>query len=215
MNDPHPEDPRPKDPQPVEIVGTLAGLPASASGARHLVWWGNIGFMVIEGTGFALAAAAYLYLMTQSPHWPPAGTRPTDLMWPVIFTAGLLLSQIPNLWVLRCARAKNTRGVRRGVAAMTVIGALLLIPRSFEFAHLNTHWTDNAYGSAVWMLMVLHTFHIVTDWGDTAVQAAWLLTHEVGDDQFADVEDNSNYWSFVVLTWLPIGALVHLMPRLW
>jgi cytochrome c oxidase subunit 3 len=31
--------------------------------------------MLIEGTGFALAAAAYLYLLTQSPAWPPEGTR--------------------------------------------------------------------------------------------------------------------------------------------
>ena len=42
----------------------------------------------------------------------------------------------------------------------------------------------------------------------------WLYTHEVGDDQFADVEDNANYWTFVVLTWLPIGGLIYLAPRL-
>jgi heme/copper-type cytochrome/quinol oxidase subunit 3 len=66
----------------------------------------------------------------------------------------------------------------------------------------------------VWLLMVLHTSHVVTDLGETAVQAAWLYTHEVGPDQFSDVEDNANYWNFVVLAWLPIYGLIYWLPRL-
>ena len=33
--------------------------------------------------------------------------------------------------------------------------------RAFEFNSLNVYWYDNAYGSVVWMLLVLHTTHIV------------------------------------------------------
>jgi heme/copper-type cytochrome/quinol oxidase subunit 3 len=200
-------------PREIEIVGDLSDLPASASGARHLVWWGNIGFMVIEGTGFALAAAAYLYLMTQVPDWPPAGDRLPGLLWSGIFTAGLLLSEVPNLWVRRCARDKKDAGVRWGALAMAVIGLALMVPRGFEFARLGVSWDEDAYGSVVWLLLVLHTTHLVTDWGDTMVQAGWLFTHEIGDDQFADVEDNANYWTFVVATWIPIYALIYWAPR--
>ena len=195
------------------IVGDLSELPESASGARHLVWWGNIGFMAIEGTAFALAIGVYLYLMSQTAGWPPSGTRPPDWLWSVVLTIGLLLSEIPNLWVRRKTIEKDERGVRVGTLIMTIIGLLLLIPRWFAFAHLNVSWHDNAYGSVLWMLMVLHTSHLITDIGDTAVQAVWLYTHEVGDDQFADVEDNANYWTFVVLSWLPIFALIQLAPR--
>lgn len=200
-------------PLPNRIVGDLAHLPQSATGARHLVWWGNIGFMAIEGTAFALAIGAYLYLMSQTAPWPPAGTHPPDLLWAAVFTLGLVLSEVPNLWVRRKALAKDERGVRLGTLAMALIGATLLIPRAYEFNHLGVRWFDNAYGSVVWLLMVLHTSHLVTDLGDTIVQCTWLYTHEVGDDQFADVEDNVNYWTFVVLSWLPIGALVYLVPR--
>jgi heme/copper-type cytochrome/quinol oxidase subunit 3 len=198
----------------MEVVGDLSDLPASATGARHLVWWGNIGFMVIEGTGFALAAAAYLYLMTQAAAWPPPGDAPPGLLWSGIFTAGLILSELPNLWVKRCAAAKNVAGVRWGLVAMCVIGALLLIPRGFEFARLGVPWYQDGYGSVIWLLLVLHTSHVVTDWADTMVLGAWLFTHEVGDDQFADVQDNSNYWTFVVVCWLPIYALLYWAPRL-
>lgn len=197
-----------------KVVGDLSHLPESATGARHLVWWGNIGFMAIEGTAFALAAGCYLYLMSQTSGWPPSGFRPPDLFWPAMLTLGLVASELPNLWVRRRAVAKDERGVRIGTLAMTLIGLVLLIPRGFEFAHLNVSWTDNAYGSVLWMLLILHTSHLITDIGDTAVQSVWLYTHEVGDDQFADVEDNANYWTFVVLTWLPIGALIYLAPRL-
>lgn len=197
----------------VEIVGSVADLPRSASGARHLVWWGNIGFMLIEGTGFLLAAAAYLYLMTQAPAWPPNGDPPPDLAWGTIFTIALLLSEIPNLYVLRCARAKHVAGIRWGSLAMVAIALLLMVPRGFEFAHLGVPWYQDGYGSVIWLLLVLHTTHLVTDWGETAVIATWLFSHEVGDDQFADVEDNSNYWTFVVLAWLPLYLLLYWAPR--
>lgn len=199
--------------RPIEVIGDLSRLPASASGPRNVVWWGNIGFMTIEGTGFALAIAAYLYLAMQAPAWPPNGHAPPGLFWSAVFTGGLLLSALPNLWVLRCARRKDTRGVRVGTLAMTVIGAVLLVPRALEFGQLNAMWYDDGYGSVLWLLLVLHTSHVVTDLGDTAVQAVWLWTHQIGDDQFADVEDNANYWTFVVVTWLPLVAVIHGLPR--
>jgi heme/copper-type cytochrome/quinol oxidase subunit 3 len=198
----------------IEIVRDLSDLPDSASGPRHLVWWGNIGFMLIEGTGFALAAAAYLYVMTQAAHWPPPGDPPPGLLWSGIFTGGMLLSWLPNLWLLRCVRAKHVAGVRWGMLAMTVLSGLLLVPRWFEFQHLGVPWHQDAYGSVTWLLLFLHTTHVVTEWGETAVIAGWLFSHEVGDDQFADVEDNANYWTFVVLAWLPLYALIYWAPRL-
>lgn len=194
-------------------VGDLSGLPTSAQGARHLIWWGNISFMLIEGTGFLLAIGAYLYLQSQSPHWPPPGDRLPGLGWSGVFTIGLLLSEIPNLWVLKQTRAKNVAGARIGTLVMTIIGLALVGARWFELQHLNIRWDHDAYGSVVWMLMVLHTMHVVTDLVDTAVLSTWLYTHEVGDDQLCDVEDNADYWSFVVLSWLPIYALLYWLPR--
>jgi cytochrome c oxidase subunit 3 len=202
-----------KEPVAVRIVGRLSALPTSENGPRHIAWWGNFGFMLIEGMAFLLAGACYLYLIGRSPGWPPPGDASPDLLWGTLFTAAILLSEAPNLWLRRVSKDRREAPVRWLALAMTLIGVVLAILRAFELGHLNVSWQQDAYGSVVWMLMVLHTTHIVTEVGETGVQTLWLFTHEIGDDQFADVEDDSNYWGFVVLAWLPIYVLVYWVPR--
>lgn len=198
----------------LRIAGDLSPLPDSGSGPQSLAWWGNIGFMAIEGSAFLLAGGCYLYLMLASPAWPPGHAAPPDLFWGTFFTCGLLLSELPNRWLIRKAKEKDCRSVRIGVVVMTLIALALFGPRVAEFDHLNIRWDQNAYGSVLWMLMVLHSTHLLTDWCDTLVLALLLHSHQVGDRQLADVRDNALYWRFVELSWLPIYALVYWTPRL-
>ncbi len=200
-------------PTSIEVVGDVSNLPTSAMGPRSLLWWGTLGFMLIEGTGFLLAAAAYVYLRGQATHWPPSAHRPPDLLAGTAFTVLLLLSAAPNFWLTAKARQKDERAVRWGVALMTLLGLVLLAVRGVEFAHLNVRWDDDAYGSVIWLLIFLHATHVITDLGDTVVLGTWLFTHQVGDDQYSDVDDNANYWNFVIITWLPIYLLVYWGPR--
>lgn len=192
----------------------LAALPDSAIGPRSLVWWGTLGFMLIEGTGFLLAAAAYLYLRGRTGIWPPSGHAPPDLAWGTAFTALLLLSEIPNRWLSGRAKARDTRTVRLGMLLMIALGLALAAIRAVEFAHLNVRWDVDAYGSATWMLLFLHATHVLTDLADTIVLAACICTRKITDSQFSDVNDNAGYWSFVVITWLPLYALIYWGPRL-
>lgn len=199
--------------QPVHVIGDLSIFPASATGPRNITWWGNFGFMLIEGMAFVLAAGCYLYLMARSTSWPPPGDALPGLAWGTTFTVALLASELPNLALLRMAKRQNEKWVRWLALLMVVIGMGLVALRAMEFNHLNIDWSHDAYGSVVWMLMVLHTTHIVTELGETGVQAVWLFTHEIGENQFADVQDNANYWTFVVLAWLPIYGMVYWLPR--
>jgi cytochrome c oxidase subunit III len=198
----------------VKIVGDLSKLPSSAMGPRSLVWWGTLGFMLIEGTGFLLAGASYLYLRGQATGWPPPGDPPPDLAIGTLFTLALLVSEAPNRWLAARAKAQDAQAVRWGMALMALLGVLLLMVRGLEFAHLNVRWDQDAYGSAVWLLMFLHATHLATDLGDTVVLDACLFTREISESQFADANDNCGYWTFVVLSWLPIYALVYWAPRL-
>ena len=195
-------------------VRDVSALDTSGFGSRTLTWWGTLSFMSLEGTGFLLAIAAYLYLMSLATEWP-LGAEPPD-HWPgTIVTILLLISVIPNKLIARWARAEDLPKVRIGMVIMTILGILPLVVRGFEFAHLLVRWDDNAYGSVTWFLLGLHTTHLLTDVGDTVVLAVLMFTRfSTNPRRFADVSDNAFYWDFVVLSWLPIYFLLYWVPRL-
>jgi heme/copper-type cytochrome/quinol oxidase subunit 3 len=200
---------------PPRFAGDLAHLPTHAFGHRSLTWWGIIGFMVIEGGFFALTIAAYFYLMSQEHSWPPPPFAPPNVIAGTLFTLVMLASEIPNSVIKRAAEHGRLREVRRLLLVMVGIGVVLFVIRGFEFNSLNVLWYDNAYGSIVWALLVLHTTHILTDWGDTAVLAMLMHTkHGIEGRRFVDVSENALYWRFVWLVWLPIYFLIYWLPRL-
>jgi heme/copper-type cytochrome/quinol oxidase subunit 3 len=199
---------------PYRFTRDLAELPTHGFGNRSLTWWGVILFMLMEGAGFALAGGAYFILKSHQGEWPPAPIQPPDLLAGTLFTLVMLLSEIPNTLVKKEAEAEKIGPVRLLLPIVSAIGGLLLVIRAFEFGSLNVLWTDNPYGSIVWALLVLHTTHILTDWFDTLVLTALMFTkHGPTGKRFVDVSENSLYWRFVWLTWLPIYLLIYWVPR--
>jgi len=126
----------------------------------------------------------------------------------------LIASLIPNELVRRAAERVDLRGVRIWLVVALVFAAGFNAVRVLEFRHLNVAWDHDAYGSIVWMLLGLHTTHIVTDFLDSVVLAVLLFTGPVEERRFVDAEDNAAYWYFVVLTWLPIYGVIYWAPRL-
>ena len=197
-----------------KVVLDLTPLPAHGLGTASITWWGTLAFMLIEGTGFAVAIAVYLYLMSLAPVWP-IDSPPPELLAGTVLTALLVASLIPNILVARWARDQDLQKVRIGLIVMSLLGVAPLILRVFEFPALNVGWDDNAYGSVVWVLLGLHTTHIVTDVVETVVLAGLMFSRH-GDKakRFGDISDNAMYWNFVVVTWVPIYACIYWLPRL-
>lgn len=196
------------------IVADLSGLPLHGAGTASPSWWGTLAFMLIEGSGFALTVAVYLYLASLAPEWP-LDAEPPGLWAGTTLTAILLVSVVPNMLVARWAEAMELRKVRLGMVVMSVFGIVPLVLRGFEFGTLNTAWDSNAYGSVVWVLLGLHTTHLIADAVETLVLTVLMFTRH-GDNRrrFGDVQDNTLYWYFVVLTWLPVYACIYLGARL-
>ncbi|RUW32867.1 cytochrome C oxidase subunit III, partial [Mesorhizobium sp. M1A.F.Ca.IN.020.06.1.1] len=188
--------------------------PSFGLGPRSPTWWGTLGFMALEGMGFALAAGAYLYLATLWPNWRLSAPEPNH--WPgTIVTLLLIVSLVPNHLLNRYAKQCAIGPVRIGMVVMSLLGSAPLIVRWFEFPALNIYWDTNAYGSMLWVLLGLHTIHLITDVGDTIVLTVLMFTrHAYSGRRFGDVGDNVFYWDFVVLTWIPIYLLIYWAPRL-
>lgn len=190
----------------------VARLPTYVYGSHSMMWWGTMGLMLIEGTVFAITVVVYFYLRSHSQTWPI--NRAPELLWGGINTAIMLASLVPNQLARRAAEREDKQRARWWLVACLLFALAFLVVRVFEFGALNTRWDSNAYGSVVWMLLALHTTHLVTDTIDTAVLAVLMFTGPLEGKRFVDVSENAMYWYFVVGSWLPIYAVIYWGARL-
>jgi heme/copper-type cytochrome/quinol oxidase subunit 3 len=182
-------------------------------GHRSLQWWATASMMVIEGMVFAMIIASYIYLKGRVPHWPPSGPPP-DLRWGTINTVILIASCLPAALAKKAAERFDLSKVRLWMAVSLAFALAFNGVRFLEFGALNVRWDTNGYGSIVWLLLGFHTTHVVTDFLDSAVLTALTFFGPMDEHKFVDVSENSLYWYFVVLTWLPIYALIYFAPRI-
>jgi len=202
---------------PAEIVvedGALdvSGLASFGFSHSSLMWWGTAGLMAIESTVFAIAIVVYFYLRSHADSWPMSAPPP-ELSWGTINTVILVLSVVPNHFAKRAAERLDRGGVRLWLTVCLVVALVFLVVRGFELGALNVRWDASAYGSIVWMLMMLHTVHLITDTWDTTVLDVLFFTGPLEGRRYVDVSENALYWYFVVLSWLPIYAVVYWAPR--
>ena len=190
----------------------VSGLPTIVFGTRSFVWLGIMGMMAIEAMVFVLMIASYFYLHSRSVEWPPH-SNPPPLLYGTLNTVIFVLSAIPNEWYRRRARLGDTRAVRVGLVLMSLVAVANLVVRYLELRHLNTDWSIDAYGSAVWTLIGLHVVHLITDAFDTVVLAVLFFTPLVEGRRFMDAAENADYWYFVILTWIPIYLVIYWAPR--
>ncbi|AZO28727.1 MULTISPECIES: cytochrome c oxidase subunit 3 [unclassified Mesorhizobium] len=194
------------------IVMDVSGLPTYAFGSRVTPWWGTLSFCLLEGTGFALGIGGYLYLAVTNDHWTKDAV-PLNLVWSALFTLILVVSALPNFLIKRAAMRESLRSVRLLLLVMSLVGLVLIGLRIMEFSTLPVGWSDNAYGSFVWLLLGLHGVHVLTDVADTLVLAVLMFTRHGTGKRFSDAEDNAFYWYFVVFSWLPLYAVLYWLPR--
>jgi len=196
------------------FVHDVSGLPDHAFDTRSLTWWGVLGYIAIEAAGFALSIAAYFFLRGQEMQWPPSALPPS-LGWGTATLLLCLISEIPNIWLDRAARAEDIRRVRIGLVLVSLFAAAICVTRAFEFAHLNIAWDRNAYGSIVWALLLLHTVHLLTDLYETLVLT--VLMHTPRGDRgrrFVDTSEDAFYWHFIVGSWVLLYVVIYWVPRL-
>jgi cytochrome c oxidase subunit 3 len=193
----------------------VSTIPDHAFGSRSPMWWATLLIIAIEATVFVATIAAYFYLQGNERAWPPPDTQLPGLFWPSVNTVILLVSLIPNQLVKNGAEALDSAKVKRWILVADLFAVVFVSIRVLEFRHLNVSWDANAYGSVTWTLLGFHTFHIGTDLFDTIVLTILVFTKH-GDEprRLVDVAENSFYWYFVVLSWLPIYAVLYWAPRL-
>ncbi len=192
----------------------VSALPTVVFGHRSLLWWGTLGFIVIEGFTLLLMAASYFYLRTNEFDWPPGRTPNPGLLIPTINTVLLLLVIVPMIGVSRAASRMDRRAVARGLliaAAMTIAVNVL---RWFELVALGARWDAHAYASAAWGLLVLHTTLTLVDVFETGTLGVLFLGGKARKKHYPDAKDAADYQYFLSLGWVPVYVIAYWTPRL-
>jgi cytochrome c oxidase subunit III len=184
-----------------------------AFGHQNVSWLGNVLYMTIEGTMFVLLFVTFFYLKTRSPHWPPAGFVSPSAGPGIVSAILFALSLIPAAWTKRKAFEQSRPTVRLGLALLALVALALIVVRTFEFYSLNCRWTDNAYASCIWILLGIHTGHLITEWIETLVLLAIASTPRMYGIRFADAAMNSDYWYFVVVTGFLLQIILYGVTR--
>jgi heme/copper-type cytochrome/quinol oxidase subunit 3 len=192
----------------------VSELPSVVLGHRDLTFWATLGFIVIEGFTLLLASASYFYLRQNQFEWPPAPTPLPDLLLPTINAVLILLVMVPMKLAGDAARRFDPAGAQRWLIVATLMSVPPVILRWFDLTALNVRWDSNAYGSAAWGVVVLHSTLLVTDLFETGVLAAIFITGRAQKKSFTDTTDATLYQYFLSLSWLVLYFILYWSPRL-
>jgi heme/copper-type cytochrome/quinol oxidase subunit 3 len=191
----------------------VSGLPTHVYGHRSTIWWGTAGFMLIEGTTLAICAAAYLYLRRNFSALPPERIAAPDLTVATVNVALMLASLVPNHLLSLAGYRKDDRAIKLLTLLSIAICTVFVVLRWFEFQALHVRWDQNAYGSAAWATLFFHGTLLAVEVGETAVMSAIFWRGRQETKHYSDVTDLCFYWYFMVLVWVPLYAMVFLLPR--
>lgn len=192
----------------------VSGLPSIHFGPASLLWWGTIGFIVIEAFTLLLMMMAYLYLRLNEYAWPPEPTPLPDLLLPTISTVLLLALIVPMRLAGKAAHEFDRRRTTRWLVITAFLTAPVVVLRWFDLQALNVHWDTHAYGSAAWALVILHGTLLVVDFFETALMALVFQRGHAEIKHYPDVTDAALYQYYLSVAWVPIYLLVYWGPRL-
>jgi cytochrome c oxidase subunit 3 len=193
-------------------VADVRHLPRNVFGHRALMWWGTMGFIVIEGTTLFICAVTYFYFRQNFTTWPPERIFRPGLVAPALQVLVMVLSMIPMRWADRAAHRLDLRAVRSGMLLCSVSIVVMCVLRLFEFRALNVRWDSSAYGSAAWGVVFAHTTLLVLEAAETLALTVLVFEDQVEDRDLSGISDNAVYWFFLTGVWVLLAAAVYLSP---
>ena len=198
---------------PRRPVLDISQLPTTVFGPRDMMWWGTLGFMIIEGFTLVLCAVVYVYLRDNFSTWPPEGVLRPSWVAPTVQMAVMVISLPLAARVAKASVEFDLERVRSHLSILTLFCMAFVGLRIWELTQsLNVRWDANAYGSAQWLVLGAHGTLLAIQLLETAGMAGIFWRGPVEKKHFADASDVAFYWWFIVLSWIPLYVLCFLFP---
>jgi cytochrome c oxidase subunit I+III len=193
-------------------IGLGVTVPLYMSGPKSVGWWAMFITMIGDGTAFLSLIFAYFFYVTIHDNFPPAGTEPPGLFWPLA-SAALTL----GAWgAARLARRVNkagsvglARALMAGGTGLALAGGAALVWAPFE-AGLDP--VTHVYPATVWVLVIWTAVHAAVG----ALMLAYCLARSFAGRLTPvfdiDIENVALYWHFMMATGLVTVATIALSP---
>jgi cytochrome c oxidase subunit 3 len=136
------------------------------------------------------------------------------LLIPIIGLVLLLLSLVPGIMLDLAARRRDAGMVKILLPITLAWNLALVMLRYYEFDSLHFKWNDNAYGSATWMMLGLHMFHLIVLLSEDIYLTVWLFRRGLDDMHAIDLTVAATYWYWIVAIWLLLFPIIYLVPRM-
>jgi len=168
-------------------------------------------FVGSEAMLFAGLLSAFLVSRASAPFWPPANQPRLPVVITGLNTGLLVLSGLTMWRVVHSLRQRDKRGAMRWMGATILLGVLFLAIQGSEWAGLigfGLTMTSSLYGGMFYLIVGAHALHLVVAVAVLLFVAARVRRGRY-DVDFRGVVACSVYWSFVVILWPIIYALVY------
>jgi cytochrome c oxidase subunit III len=146
--------------------------------------------------------------------WPPKGTAIFD-PWhlPLVNTLILLTSGTTVTWAHHALLNNDRQGLKWGLIATVVLGALFTAVQAYEYAHAAFAFSrdngGNIYGSTFFMATGFHGFHVLIGTIFLLVCLFRALKGHFTPQQHFGFEAAAWYWHFVDVVWLFLFACIY------
>ena len=173
--------------------------------------YGMVFFIASEVMFFAAFFAAFFYLRTFNPAWPPENITTLPLELPIINTLILLTSGATITWAHYALFMRDRVTLKNATLATAVLGFIFLGCQVYEYGHAEFAFNSGVYGSLFYMLTGFHGFHVLVGSIMLAVLYARLREGDFTPKQHFYFEAAAWYWHFVDVVWIGLFLFVYLL----
>jgi cytochrome c oxidase subunit III len=200
----------------------VSDLPSTEFDHRSPLWWGNLIGLMIETAMFGIMIAVFFTVaMNLRPFPPPRVDRfpvlldsEPNLTLPIIGLLVLLISLVPGILLDLAGRRRDVKSIKILLPVTLSINLALILIRYYEFDSLHFKWNDNAYGSATWMILGLHMFHLIVLFCEDVYLTVWTFVRGIDEKHALDLTVAAVYWYWIVGMWVLLFPIVYLVPRM-
>ena len=193
--------------------GAVRVVTAPRTRGYPAAWWGMVVFVAAEGTVFLALVASYFFLRATSNHWPQGDVQPPELLRSGIFSVILLSSSIPIFWMESALRRGRMAQVRFTLLLAFLMGAAFVGNTAYDYLHMEEGWRTNAYTSAFFAIVGLHSLHLIVGLLMSLVVQAKAWLGKIGPDRHVTPDVFAIYWHFVDGVWVLVFTSLFLLAH--